>query len=237
VRSPAHLPVALAACAVITLTACATLASAANIIAPNAHLVAENIPPIPAALAVKVAPYTEFKPVLAVSWHPVERELVVARRAVNTTQLHRVASPGSELVPITDFAEPVRFGVFWPKAPDVLVFTRDSGGNEQRQVYRQDPGGAPPVLLTDAARKNDFAGMTRARDRMLAATDTKHAPWYIVRSDDKRRARLNIITHILRLIPHKEMRREKIKLPKRSMKGAYDDQKSLKGRAFVPENY
>ena len=166
-RSPAHLPVALAACAAITLAACATLATAADVIAPNAHLVAENIPPIPAALAAKVAPYTEFKPALVVSWHPVARELIVARRAVNTTQLHHVASPGSELVQITDFAEPVRFGVFWPKAPDVLVFTRDSGGNEQRQVYRQDPGGAAPVLLTDAARKNDFAGMTRSRDRML----------------------------------------------------------------------
>jgi dipeptidyl aminopeptidase/acylaminoacyl peptidase len=169
VRSPAHLPVAvaLAACAAVILAACATSATAADVIAPNAHLVAENIPPIPAALAAKVAPYTEFKPALAVSWHPVERELVVARRAANTTQLHRAASPGSELVQLTDFAEPVRFGVFWPKAPNVLVFTRDSGGNEQRQVYRQDPGGAPPVLLTDAARKNDFAGMTRARDRML----------------------------------------------------------------------
>jgi hypothetical protein len=72
---------------------------------------------------------------------------------------------------------------------------------------------------------------------MLAATDTKHAPWYIVRTDDKRRARLNIISHILDLIPHKKLPRGKIKLPKRSMKGAYDDQRSLKGRNFVPEKY
>jgi dipeptidyl aminopeptidase/acylaminoacyl peptidase len=151
----------------VALAACAALAAAADVIAPNAHLVAENVPPLPAALAARVAPYTEFKPTLAVSWHPVKRELVVARRAVNTTQLHRIASPGGELMQVTDFAEPVRFGVFWPKAPDVLVFTRDSGGNEQRQVYRQDPGGAAPVLLTDAARKNDFASMTRARDRLL----------------------------------------------------------------------
>ena len=79
----------LAACAAV-----AAVASAADVIAPNAHLLAENIPPIPAALAAKVAPYTEFKPTLAVSWHPVARELVVARRAVNTTQLHRVAAPG-----------------------------------------------------------------------------------------------------------------------------------------------
>ena len=52
---------------------------------------------------------------------------------------------------------------------------------------------------------------------MLDATDTKHAPWYILRSDDKKRARLNCIRHILDVIPYKEVPREKVKLPKRSM--------------------
>ena len=78
---------------------------------------------------------------------------------------------------------------------------------------------------------------SRARDQMLAATDTKHAPWHIVRSDDKRRARLNCISHILSLIPYKKTPREKVKLPKRSNKGKYDDEASLKGRNFVPEKY
>jgi hypothetical protein len=72
---------------------------------------------------------------------------------------------------------------------------------------------------------------------MLEATDTKYAPWHIVRSDDKRRARLNVIAHLLSLIPHKKIPRSKTKLPKRSMKGAYDDRKSLKGRKFIPEIY
>ena len=49
---------------------------------------------------------------------------------------------------------------------------------------------------------------SRARDRMLEATDTKHAPWYILRSDDKRRARLNCLAHILRLVPYKKVPRE-----------------------------
>ena len=70
---------------------------------------------------------------------------------------------------------------------------------------------------------------------MLEAMDTKHAPWYIVRSDDKRRARLNCIAHLLSLIPYKKMPREKVNLPKRSKKGAYDDQASLEDRQFVPE--
>jgi hypothetical protein len=72
---------------------------------------------------------------------------------------------------------------------------------------------------------------------MLKATDTKHAPWYILRSDDKKRARLNCLTHILNLIPHKEIKRERVKLPKRSMNGAYNDEASLQGRKFVPEKY
>jgi polyphosphate kinase 2 len=78
---------------------------------------------------------------------------------------------------------------------------------------------------------------SRARDRMFEATDTEHAPWYILRSDDKRRARLNCLTHILGLVPYKKVRHEKVKLPKRSKKHRYDDQASLKGRRFVAEKY
>jgi polyphosphate kinase 2 len=76
-----------------------------------------------------------------------------------------------------------------------------------------------------------------ARDKMLKITDTKQAPWYIVRSDDKKRARLNCIAHILKQIPYKHVPREKVKLPKRWTKHEYDDQASLKGRKFVPERY
>jgi polyphosphate kinase 2 len=76
-----------------------------------------------------------------------------------------------------------------------------------------------------------------ARDRMFDATDTKHAPWYIVHSDDKQRARLNTIAHILKTIPYKKVPRDKIKLPKRSKKHAYDDRASLKGRRFVEEKF
>jgi polyphosphate kinase 2 len=78
---------------------------------------------------------------------------------------------------------------------------------------------------------------SRARDRMFAATDTKHAPWYILRSDDKRRARLNGIAHILKSIPYKPLPQERVKLPKRSAKGRYDDQASLKGRRFIVEKF
>jgi len=78
---------------------------------------------------------------------------------------------------------------------------------------------------------------SRARDAMLAASDTDHAPWYIVPSDDKKRARLNCISHLLGLVPYKELAREKVKLGKRSRKGRYDDQATLDGRRIIPQKY
>ena len=91
-----------------------------------------------------------------------------------------------------------------------------------------------PIDLPSRERWFDYS---RARDLMFKATDTKHAPWFILRSDDKKRARLNCLAHILNLVPYKKVPREKIKLPKRSMKHAYDDVKPLKGRKFVEEKY
>jgi polyphosphate kinase 2 len=78
---------------------------------------------------------------------------------------------------------------------------------------------------------------SRARDMMFEATDTKHAPWRLIRSNDKRRARLNVISHILQTIPYKKIKREKVKLPPRSHKGRYNDQASLRGLKFVEERY
>jgi hypothetical protein len=70
---------------------------------------------------------------------------------------------------------------------------------------------------------------------MLKATDSKHAPWRIVRTDDKRRGRLNCISDILDIVPYKKISRPKVKLPKRSNKGRYDDEASLQGRHFVAD--
>ena len=91
-----------------------------------------------------------------------------------------------------------------------------------------------PMDLPSRSRWYDYS---RARDMMLDATDTKAVPWHILRSDDKRRARLNCISHILAMIPYKKVPREKVHLPERSNRGAYDDQVTLKGRRFVPDKY
>jgi polyphosphate kinase len=89
----------------------------------------------------------------------------------------------------------------------------------------------------DLPSREKWYEYSRARDLMLEATDTKHAPWYIVRSDDKKRARLNSISHLLQLVPYRKIRRDKVQMPKRSKKQKYDDQASLVGRTFVREKY
>jgi polyphosphate kinase 2 len=90
---------------------------------------------------------------------------------------------------------------------------------------------------TDLYSRSKWFEYSRARDAMFAATDTQFAPWYIVPSDDKRRARLNCINHLLGAIPYPKLKQTKVKLPKRSTKGAYDDQATLKGRRFVELKY
>jgi polyphosphate kinase len=90
-----------------------------------------------------------------------------------------------------------------------------------------------PMDVESYRRWDDYS---KARDVMLEATDSRHAPWYIARSDDKRRARLNCISHILDQIRFKKISRSRVRLPKRA-KQKYDDQAGLKGRNLVPERF
>jgi polyphosphate kinase 2 len=91
-----------------------------------------------------------------------------------------------------------------------------------------------PMDVESFKRWYDYS---RARDDMLAATSSGWAPWYIVCADNKRRARLNCISHLLSLIPYKKLPREKVELGKRDMKGKYDDQKSIAQFKFIPEKF
>jgi polyphosphate kinase 2 len=152
---------------------------------------------------------------------------------------------------VMGFVDEEQYNRFLRLAPIVEKFISDSGillikiwlevgMEEQERRFRariDDPlrqWKLSPMDIDSYTRWYDYS---RARDRMLKATDSKHAPWYIVRSNDKRRARLNCISHILHTIGYKKVRRPKVKLPKRSQKGAYDDQAPLKGRRFVKELY
>jgi polyphosphate kinase 2 len=122
----------------------------------------------------------------------------------------------------------------------LIKYWLEVGQKEQQRRFearRKDPlrqWKLSPMDLESFRRWYDYS---RARDNMLAATDSKHAPWYLVRTDDKRRARLNCISHLLSLIPYKKVPRQRVKLPKRAQKHGYNDQASIKGRKYVPELY
>ena len=89
-----------------------------------------------------------------------------------------------------------------------------------------------PMDLESYSRWYDYS---RARDEMFKATDTAWAPWYVVKSDDKRRARLNVITHLLSKIPYKKVQRQKVKLPKRQKARGYrEPDHPFK---FIPEKF
>jgi polyphosphate kinase 2 (PPK2 family) len=122
----------------------------------------------------------------------------------------------------------------------LLKYWLEVSNKEQERRFEariEDPLRQWKLSATDLPSRTRWYDYSRARDQMLDATDTAYAPWYIVRSDDKKRARLNCIAHLLSMIPYERIRREKIKLRKRSTKRAYDDQASLLGRKFVPEKY
>jgi polyphosphate kinase 2 len=122
----------------------------------------------------------------------------------------------------------------------LVKFWLEVGNKEQERRFKAriaDPLRQWKLSNMDLPSREKWYQYSRARDAMLKATDTKWAPWYIVRSDDKKRARLNCIRHLLNLIPHKKIDRPKIELPNRSKKHAYDDEATLVDRRFVPEVY
>jgi polyphosphate kinase 2 len=122
----------------------------------------------------------------------------------------------------------------------LVKYWMEVGDDEQKRRFEariDDPLRQWKLSPMDLPSRSRWYDYSRARDEMIEATDTKVAPWYIVRSDDKRAARLNCIEHLLELIPHQELPRKKVKVPRRDTKSAYDDQASLEGRRFVPEKY
>ena len=114
------------------------------------------------------------------------------------------------------------------------------GMDEQERRFKariEDPLRQWKLSPMDTESYRRWYDYSRARDVMFEATDSKHAPWRVIRSDDKRRARLNCIAHLLDSIPFKPQPHDLVRLPKRSRKGRYDDQASLRGMTFVTERY
>ena len=101
----------------------------------------------------------------------------------------------------------------------LIKFWLEVGNKEQERRFKariDDPLRQWKLSPMDLPSRAKWYEYSRARDAMFKATDTSCAPWFIVRSDDKRRARLNVIAHLLQAIPHKKIKRPKVKLPDRS---------------------
>jgi polyphosphate kinase len=140
---------------------------------------------------------------------------------------------------------------FLRRCPEMEKYITDSGiilikfwlevsDAEQKRRFEAritDPVRQWKLSPMDLPSRSKWFAYSRARDIMLEATDRKWARWHLLRTDDKKRARLNCIRHLLKLIPHKKLPRPDIELPERSMKHAYDDQAALKRHTFIPEKY
>jgi polyphosphate kinase 2 len=122
----------------------------------------------------------------------------------------------------------------------LIKYWLEVGPGEQKRRFRariEDPLRQWKLSPTDMESRRKWYDYSRARDMMLDATDTEWAPWHIVRSDDKKRARLSCIKHLLGQIPYEKIKREKVELVGRSKKHAYDDAAPMKGRRWIPEAY
>ena len=107
--------------------------------------------------------------------------------------------------------------------------------DERLRARNEDARKIWKLTPMDMKSYNRWYDYSRARDAMFAATDTPDTPWYVVDANDKRRARLNCISHLLSQVPYEEVKREKVKFPKRQAKGDYIEPDYPYRR--VPEQY
>jgi len=169
---------------------------------------------------------------------PAAGEIVIWDRSwYNRAGVERVMGFCSEkqardflrVVPDVEYAI-VKSGVillkYWLEvSPDEQTRRLEGRIDDARKIWKLSP-----MDIKSYTRWDDY---TWARDEMLKASDSKHAPWFVVNSDDKRRARLNLVTHLLSQIDYRAAPREKVKLPKRQVRR---DKKKDKLH-YIPEKY
>lgn len=169
-------PVRLSLCAIgaALLTACASSPMPAPVVAPNEHLLAQGIPPVPQSLADAIGRYNDFRGHGFADWHPTRREMLVSHRkaGANTAQIFRLTTPLSEGVQLTDGVDPVTRASYEPRHGRYIVFERATGGNEVAQIYRLalDQASAQPVLLTSPDERHSINTWLRKSGRLVYAS-------------------------------------------------------------------
>jgi len=122
----------------------------------------------------------------------------------------------------------------------LVKYWLEVSNKEQKRRFEariDDPLRQWKLSAMDLPSRERWYEYSRARDKMLEATDTAFAPWNIVRSNDKKRARLNCVSHFLSLFPYEKVKHKRVTLPERAMKNAYDDETPMKNRRWIPQKY
>lgn len=125
-----------------------------DVVVPNENLVVEGVPPLPAALADSVERYSNFRGATLTSWNPSRREMLISTRFADVPQIHVVTMPGGERSQLTFYPDAVTQARFNPKTGNFFVFSKDTGGGEFYQFYRDDLASGDVTLLTDGKSRN-----------------------------------------------------------------------------------
>ena len=122
----------------------------------------------------------------------------------------------------------------------LVKYWLEVNNDEQKRRFEariDDPLRQWKLSAMDLPSRERWYEYSKARDMMLDATDTEWSPWHIIHSDDKKRARLNCLSHFLSLFPYERVPRERVKLPERSKQHSYDDETTMLHRHWIPEKY
>ncbi len=149
------------------------LGSSSAILRPGENLKMEGIPSIPISLTDKVRKYTEARGASVLDWHPTQRSMLVSTRFANSNQVHRVSAPGGSRYQLTFFNEPVGNAAFEPNTGKYFLFTKDVGGNEFGQIYRQDTATGESTLLTDGGRTQNGGWSWNNKQNLICYGSTR----------------------------------------------------------------
>jgi protease II len=160
--------------ALVALVAALPLRAQTAEIVPNENLIVDGLPRLDAAIADAVGRYTEFRAAGFTAWHPERREMLIATRFGDVSQLHWVKTPGGDRRQVTFYRDTVSSAVFPRKDAGYFVFTKDTGGDEFRQIYRFDLGSGEITLVSDGKRSQNGLGPFSATGLMAFGSTARN---------------------------------------------------------------
>ncbi len=162
--------------------------SAPATIAPNDNLAVDGIPAVPSDIAAQALRYTEFRSANPLSWHPVQREMLISTRFGDVPQIHRITMPGGAREQLTFFPDRVSGASYHPHKGDFFLFSKDIGGGEWFQIFRYDVASGNITMLTDGKSRNLDVQWSNKGDRIAYASTRRNRAdldFYVMDPSDK----------------------------------------------------